>query len=123
MPSWLDQPANSQYKRQLRALGAATPHWWPGEMIVEVVGGDLGSGAVISHLPVSGATYLARLPKDQDPPEGVAATLAEIQSGHFQHEWTDGEWRWILLTREVLTAEDLERIKSSFWSSKSMGNQ
>lgn len=114
MPSWSDQPANSQYKRQLRALGAATPHWWPGKLIVEVVGGDLDDGSVISHLPVSGHTYLARLPRGQAPAESVAATLADIQRGHFQHEWTDDQWRWILLTRENLTPEDLERIKSSF---------
>ncbi|WP_145977530.1 hypothetical protein [Rhodococcus sp. BS-15] len=57
MPDWQDQPANREYKRKLRDLQIPIPRWWPGRMNIEIVGGDLETGAVVAHLPVEGNPY------------------------------------------------------------------
>ncbi|MGB2721931.1 MAG: hypothetical protein WBC54_19480 [Rhodococcus sp. (in: high G+C Gram-positive bacteria)] len=116
MPDWQDQPANREYKRKLRDLQIPIPRWWPGRMNIEIVGGDLETGAVVAHLPVEGNPYFARVPAHSPTGGNTDVTLADLDRNHVRTEWVDGDWKYIVFGREELDAVDVGHIRISMRS-------
>lgn len=116
MPDWQDQPENREYKRKLRDLQIPIPRWWPGRMNIEIVGGDLETGAVVAHLPVEGNPYFARVPAHGPTGGNTDVTLADLDRNHVRTEWVDGDWKYIVFGREELDAVDVGHIRISMRS-------
>ncbi|MDZ7931379.1 MAG: barstar family protein [Rhodococcus sp. (in: high G+C Gram-positive bacteria)] len=116
MPEWQDQPENREYKRKLRDLQIPIPRWWPGRMNIEIVGGDLETGAVVAHLPVEGNPYFARVPAHGPTGGNTDVTLADLDRNHVRTEWVDGDWMYIVFGREKLDAVDVGHIRISMRS-------
>ena len=83
------------------------PRFWPVEPSWRPVHVDASTGAFQARLSRwSRDVVVARRP--------VRATEEwEVEGPPHRHEWVDGEWRWMLLAQEPLSAEDLARIRAS----------
>jgi hypothetical protein len=82
------------------------PRFWPAEPTWRPIRVDASTGAFQARLSSLGDAMIVRRP-------AAALDEPEVDGPPHRHEWVDGEWHWMLLVHEPLSAEDLARVRAS----------